>query len=143
MGIDVLEEIRPAHIQDLKIGDAAGSEVGVPIEVRRDLIKVRNGHLVLLFVGIAALDAGKGGLGKTGLHAHHDGGIVLGGIRWITHQFKEHLNVQQITLASFLRFGVVCKVVIAVGKPEAALGNVDDDFIRVVRVLGGPGAEKN
>ena len=91
---------------------------------------------MLLLVRIAPLDARERRHRQAGLHAHHDGGVVLGGDRRITQEFEHFLNVLHITLASLFRFGVNFSVVIAIGKSEAALRDIHNDFIRIVRVLG-------
>src|SRR5208282_6259032 len=58
-------------------------------------------------------------------------------------QLEDLLHVLQVTLASFFRLGVGLGVVVTVGKPEAALIDVSNDLLGVVRILRRTGIKKH
>ena len=61
--------------------------------------------------------------------------VLLGGSRAVADQLENFLHVLNVVFARFFRLGVVLGVVVAIGHAQAALIDVGDYVLGVVRIL--------
>ena len=110
-------------------------EISLPIERRRQLRDLRQGHFVVEISGVAALHDVHGGFGHVGFHGQHRGGIIGSLLRVFAGQSKHLACVLLEFLADLHRLGVVIQIKFAPRHAHAALVHESDYPAGIVKIL--------
>ena len=138
-----LEELRLTDVDRPAVGNAHAVEHLGPRDRGGDGSERVERHLVVVGLGVAALDPGERGIGELGLDGQHRLGVLGRGRRVVADQ-REHLgHVRHVLVAQLLRGVVGLGVVVAVRQTQAPLTHVDDHVGAVLGVLRGEQAERN
>ena len=120
-------------------GRADALQIGDEVETRRALHQLRDRHLVIGLVGVAAVDAAPTDLSDLRFEIDDRLG-ALGGIRLACQ--RQHLG--QVRLIGGLFLGVLLlQVIVAIGEAEARLAHLDDIGFGGLVVLADTAAERN
>ncbi len=141
LGGEGLEEIRVRKVDLGERRRAQIMKVGRPVQVAGVLREVGHGHLVVARVRVAELDLLQRCLRQQGFQPH-DGLCadlcVLGGV---AGQLEHLRDVRDVLCAELLRLLIVGEVVLAFRQAEAALAELRNLEVAVLRVGTGPEAE--
>ena len=132
-------KFRLAHVHAAGFLGADSGEIGVPIEAGRGLVQVGHGHLVVVGLRVAQIDARLAGLGEFGLEAEHALGFGGGYLGLVAEQHEHLADVLLVGGANLLRFFVVEQVIIAVRQAQATLAELGDVGLGILLV--GPDLE--
>lgn len=91
---------------------------------------------------VAAIDAGKGGLGEGGFDAEDVGGTGFGVVGGVSGEGEQMLDVGDVLLAELHAFAIGLEVIVAIGQTEPTGADADDDRGGVDGVLIGAGTEE-
>jgi hypothetical protein len=117
-------------------------EVRLPLEVRRERLRVRGGDAVEQLLRVAEVDGAVGTLRELGLERHHHFGVARGvGLRF--PEQRQHVrDVRLVVLAQRDRLVVGAQVVVLLRQAHAVLGHEQDVHRRILEVRVRPGAEE-
>ncbi len=141
--VEFLDERGSVYVEDGEVGVLHVAVVGHPVEIGSKPGEVGNHHLVDQVVRIATFHPRERGLGHGRFHSHDRISVLFGHGRGVANQLENLLQVLQITFTRFLRLGVILDVVVAIGHTQAALIDVGDHLLGVVRVLRRAGGEQH
>ena len=131
--VELGEELRLAQRESFNAGDALGSQHPGPREVRRGLVGVCHGHIVVLVLRVATLDRRQRCLGKARFKIEHRLRLGLGGGGFHTTEHQHALDVGEECVANFLV--LVFQVVRALRQRQAAFAGVGDDLAGVLEIF--------
>ena len=133
LALELLHELRLGDVQ-LALRQPGRGVVAIPVEPGRELLQLRERHLVIGLLRIAQRDVVERRLRVLLLHAHHGLGCRFG-LRLVAAGEREQaLHVRAILLARFLEARIVLQVVVAIGHPERVRVVLRDHERRVVDV---------
>ena len=114
-GADALEELGLANVDGAGIGQAERLEVRGPVEAGRLRGEFREGHLVVVALGVAEFDGVARGLGQFGLETQDGRGVARGLVGSLALEQKEDGDVPLVLAAQDARRLVVLRVILIVG----------------------------
>ena len=139
--LQAAEEIRRGDKKSLLRGRMDQREITLPVERRRQLLELRQSHLVVDVLGIAALHHVHGRFGQLGFHLENNRCVRSGLGRRFARELEHVGKMRQVLLAHLNGLGVVIEIEIAAGHGEAALVELRHGLLRVVIILDGREAE--
>ena len=114
------------------VGHAHCLQIAVPAEFGRCLGELGGRQLVIGLLRVAAVDLGPVDLGDIGLERHDRVGAGLGTL--FTRKLEKLDEIGAIGVALLDQGGVVAQIIIAIGKAETALIELEDRRVRVLVV---------
>ncbi len=135
LAVQALEERGLGHV-DVDPREPGLREIAVPVHARSDLLELREGHLVRGPGRVGGRRGRQARLGEAGLECEN----FVGGLSRIRHsaERQDGRDVRSVLFALLREGRIGLQVVVPVGQPQAAGGNVCDDGggVAVVRGAG-------
>ena len=121
-----LHELRLRNVELRNIRSALHGEVMRPVDGRRKLRQLRDGHKVVSLVRIAALDAGERRFGQRRLDAHDGVGVRLGFVCRFAGEHEHMLHIVEVLITKFDAALVGLEIVVAIWQAKPSGTDFDD-----------------